>query len=77
MKGRSIVPGPTDEFSDSVYFNEIEIGSLNDYIPTETHDSDLTTITIPVHPSLFYHGANTIKIRAGNFQDSSHSGIIF
>jgi len=66
LTGKSIVPGPTDEFLDKVYLNEIEIGALNDYIPAETPDSTAVNIKIPVHPSLFDSGSNTIKISAGS-----------
>ncbi len=69
---RSIVPGPTDEFSDKIYLNEIEIGSLNDYVPAETPDSVAVNITIPVHPSLFNPGNNTLKISAGSDANGSN-----
>jgi len=69
---RSIVPGPTDEFSDKVYLNEIKIGSLNDYVPAETPDSVAVNISIPVHPSLFNPGNNTLKISAGSDANGSN-----
>lgn len=72
LTGRSIVPGPADEFLDKVYLNEIEIGSLNDYIPAETPDSAAVNISIPVHPSLFDSGNNTLKISAGSDANSSN-----
>lgn len=62
VAGRSIVPGPTDEFLDKVYINEIEIGSLNDHLPAETLDSAAVDITIPFHPTILNPGTNTIKI---------------
>ncbi|MCC4766570.1 PQQ-binding-like beta-propeller repeat protein [Methanosarcina sp. DH1] len=72
LTGRSIVPGPTDEFSDKVYLNEIEIGSLNDYVPAETPDSVAVNISIPVHPSLFNPGNNSLKISAGSDANDSN-----
>jgi len=63
---KSVVPGPTDEFLDTVYLNEIEIGSLNDYIPENTSDSEAVDIIIPFHPTFFNTGANTIKISSGS-----------
>ncbi len=72
LTGKSILPGLTDEFLDKVYLNEIEIGTLNDYIPAETPESVAVNITIPVHPSLFYSGNNTIKISAGSNANGSN-----
>jgi len=72
LTGRSIVPGPTDEFSDKVYLNGIEIGSLNDYVPAKTPDSVEVNITIPVHPSLFNPRNNTLKISAGSNDNGSN-----
>lgn len=72
LTGRSIVPGAINEFSDKVYLNGIEIGSLNDYIPAETLDSNSVKITVPVHPSLFNSGNNSIKISAGSNVDGSN-----
>ncbi|AKB50837.1 hypothetical protein MSBRW_1584 [Methanosarcina barkeri str. Wiesmoor] len=66
LTGRSIVPGPTDEYSDNVYLNEVKIGSLNDYVPAETPNYVAVNITIPFHPSLFNPGNNTLKISAGS-----------
>lgn len=56
MTGKSIVPGPTKEFLDKVYLNEIEIGTLNDYVPAETPDSASVSIKIPIHHSFFIWG---------------------
>lgn len=72
LTGRSVVPGSTDKFSDEVNLNGIEIGSLNDYIPAETPDSVAVNITIPVHPSLFNPGNNTLKINAGSDANGSN-----
>ncbi|WP_269851093.1 PQQ-binding-like beta-propeller repeat protein [Methanosarcina horonobensis] len=72
LTGRSVVPGPTDEFLDKVYLNNIEIGSLNDYVQTETSDSAAVNITIPVHFSYFNSGNNTIKISAGSNANGSN-----
>ncbi len=69
---KSVVPGPTDEFLDKVYLNEIEIGALNDYIPENTADSAAVDILIPVHPTFFNPGNNTIKISAGSNADGSN-----
>ncbi|MDQ1275945.1 MAG: hypothetical protein QG610_1520 [Euryarchaeota archaeon] len=66
LTGKNIVPGPTDEFLDKVYINEIEIGNLNDYIPAGTQDSDSVKIAIPIHPSFFDPETNTIKISSGS-----------
>lgn len=62
LTGKSILPGPADEFLDKVCLNEKQIGSLNDYIPTDIPDSAAVNITIPVHPSFFGRGTNTIEI---------------
>lgn len=72
LTGRSVVPGSTDEFPDKVNLNGIKIGSLNDYIPAETPDSVAVNITIPVHPSLFNPGNNTLKISAGSDANGSN-----
>lgn len=72
LTGRSVVPGSKGEFSDEVNLNGIEIGSLNDYIPAETPDSVAVNITIPVHPSLFNPGNNTLKISAGSDANGSN-----
>ena len=82
LKGRSIVPRPTDEFSDKVYLNEIEIGPLNDYIPAETPDSSEVKIRIPIHPTLFNPGTNTLKVISGsnaagsNYDDFEFHGLL-
>lgn len=72
LTGKSIIPGPTDEFLDKVYLNEKKIGSLNDYIPADTPDSAAVNITIPVHPSFFDHGTNTIEISSGSNANGSN-----
>jgi outer membrane protein assembly factor BamB len=72
LTGKSIVPGPTGEFLDKIYLNDIEIGSLNDYVPTGTPDSDSVNITIPVHPSFFDPGNNTIRISSGSDANGSN-----
>lgn len=72
VAGRSIVPGPTDEFLDKVYINEIEIGSLNDHIPAETLDSAAVDITIPFHPTILNPGTNTLKISSGSDVNGSN-----
>lgn len=72
LTGRNLVPGPADEFSDKVYLNEIEIGALNNYFPAEPLNSESEMIKIPVHPSLFDPGVNTIKITAGSNANGSN-----
>jgi len=72
MTGKSIVPGPTKEFLDKVYLNEIEIGTLNDYVPAETPDSASVSIKIPIHHSFFDPGTNTIKISSGSNANRSN-----
>ena len=69
---KSVVLGPTDEFLDKVYLNEIYIGALNDYIPAGTLDSAAVDIRIPVHPTLFNQGTNTLKISSGGNADGSN-----
>ncbi|WP_440955175.1 PQQ-binding-like beta-propeller repeat protein [Methanosarcina sp. Mfa9] len=69
---KSVVQGPTDEFLDKVYLNEIYVGTLNDYIPRGTADSAEVDIRIPVHPTLFNLGNNTLKISSGSSSDDSN-----
>ncbi|AKB19880.1 MULTISPECIES: PQQ-binding-like beta-propeller repeat protein [unclassified Methanosarcina] len=69
---KNIVLGPTDEFLDKVYLNEIEIGAINNYIPAGTPDDAEMDIEIPVHPTLFNPGNNTIKISSGSNADGSN-----
>lgn len=72
LTGKSIFLGPTDEFLDKVYLNEIEIGTLNDYVPAETPDSAAVNIKIPIHPSFLDPGINNIKISAGSNANRSN-----
>ena len=84
---KSVVPGPTDEFLDMVYLNEMEIGTLNDYIhisvpgrtqtsndhhPEQTQDDGAIDIVIPVDPSILKSGINTIRITSGGDAEGSN-----
>jgi len=75
---KSVVPGPTDEFLDNVYLNEMELGTLNDHIPEQTPDDGAIDIVIPVDPSILKSGINTIRITSGgdaegsNYDDFDH-----
>ncbi|MEA3323667.1 MAG: hypothetical protein U9Q37_00790 [Euryarchaeota archaeon] len=62
---KSVVPGPTDEFLDKVYLNEMELGTLNDYIPEQTPDDGAIDIVIPVDPGILKSGTNSIRITSG------------
>lgn len=72
LTGKSIFPTTGDEFLDKVYINNIEIGNLNDYIPSGTQDSAEVEVSIPVHPSVFNPGTNSIKISSGNGGNNSN-----
>ncbi|KKG13893.1 hypothetical protein EO98_00950 [Methanosarcina sp. 2.H.T.1A.6] len=79
---KSVVPASTDEFLDKVYLNEVYAGALNDYIPAETPDSSEVEIKIPIHPTLFNPGNNTLKIISGsnaagsNYDDFEFHGLL-
>jgi len=72
LTGKSIFPTSGDEFLDKFYINDIEIGNFNDYIPAGTQDSAEVKISIPVHPSVFNPGTNSIKISSGNGGNNSN-----
>lgn len=63
---KGVVPGPTDEFLDKVYLNEMEIGTLNDHIPEKTPDDGTIDIIIPVDPKILRSGTNSIRITSGD-----------
>jgi len=69
---KSVVPGPTDEFLDEVYLNEIGIGTLNDHIPEQTPDDGAIDIVIPVDPTILKSGTNTIRITSGGDAEGSN-----
>jgi len=66
LDARSIVPEASDEFLDKVYLNDIEIATLNDYVPTQTSENELIRITFSVDPAYFKNGTNTIRITSGS-----------
>ena len=66
LDARSIVPQSSDEFQDKVYLNDIEIATLNDYIPAQISDDELIRITFSVDPAYFKNGTNTIRITSGS-----------
>ena len=69
---KSVVTGPTDEFLDKVYLNEMEIGTLNDYIPAQTPDDIAVDIAIPIQPGILKSGMNTIEITSGSNAEGSN-----
>jgi len=84
---KSVVPGPTDEFLDEVYLNEMWIGTLNDHVhapvpdptqtlndhsPEQTPDGGAIDIVIPVDPSILKSGINTIRITSGGDAEGSN-----
>ena len=84
---KSVVPGPTDEFLDKVYLNEMWIVTLNDHvhvpvpdhtqtsndhIPEQTPDDGAIDIVIPVDPSILKSGINTIRITSGGDAEGSN-----
>ena len=66
LDARNIVPEASDEFLDKVYLNDIEIATLNDYIPAQISDDELIRITFSVDPAYFKNGTNTIRITSGS-----------
>ncbi|HUV83949.1 MAG TPA: PQQ-binding-like beta-propeller repeat protein [archaeon] len=81
LDARSIVPEASDEFLDKVYLNDIEIATLNDYIPAQISDDELIRITFSVDPAYFKNGTNTIRITSGtnlngtNYDDFEFSNL--
>ena len=78
LDARSIVPEASDEFLDKVYLNEIEIATLNDYVPAQISDNELIRITVQVDPAYFKNGTNTIRITSGsNVDETNHDDFEF
>ncbi|MDI6885635.1 MAG: PQQ-like beta-propeller repeat protein, partial [archaeon] len=79
LTAKSVVPSPTDEFLDKVYLNEIEIGALNDHIPSQTPENIAVDIAIPIHPAMtiLKHGTNTLIIKCGNADGSNYDDFEF